>query len=327
MMKNERSENKEIGNLGPRTSRCAAFFVCTLLTLCTAVASSENGDSDNRESPRQLYNSGTEKLKDGKLREAESYLQSAVSSQDEKVQGSALYNLGHVRFKAGMEELKKSPEGNSAGPYSKQALEIGDGAIRALDEALVSDDVKQMVAAYQRGRGARKELKGATEAVKRAMETYGSVLSKWQRASGDFKSTVELNSSDKDAQTNAELVDRSIAKLVDTQQMMMQNMGAMGKQREELLQKMKKLKGKIPQEQAPPGGPGDDDEDEDEGQKPKEPKAGMHEGPSKDGKERELTLEEAERLLGMLKLDSNRKLPLGMKDTQEKKDQRKRKDW
>jgi tetratricopeptide (TPR) repeat protein len=327
-MRNERKKKIKNGSLGAGPSSCATLFICMIVVLSTVAASPENGDSDSRETPRQLYNSGTEKLKDGKLREAENYLQGAVSSQDEKVQGSALYNLGHVRFKAGVEELKKSPDGNSAGAYSKQALDVGDGAIKALDEALVNDDVKAMVAAYQRGRGARKELKGATEAVKRAMQTYGSVLSKWQRASGDFKSTVELNSSDKDAQTNAELVDRSIAKLVDTQRMMMQNKGDMDKQREELRQKMKQLKGKIPQEQAPPGGPGGDEEDDDEeDQKPKEPKAGMQEGPSKDGKERQLTPEEAERLLGMLKLDGNRKLPLGMKETGEKNDQRKRKDW
>ncbi|EEF57922.1 hypothetical protein [Pedosphaera parvula] len=327
MLTNEHNQKTGRGR-GIQGSSFASLLIIAVFALSTMAASTGGGDSDTQETARQLYNNGTEKLRDGKLREAESYLQSAVASQNEKVQGPALYNLGHVRFKTGLEELKKSPEGSSAGPRSSQALDTGSGAIKALDEALVSDDVKAMVAAYQRGRGARKELKGATDAVKRAMQTYGSVLTKWQRASGDFKSTAEMNSADKDAQTNAELVDRSIAKLVDTQQMMMQNQGQMDKQKQELRDKMKKLKGKLPQEMAPPGGPGGDEDDDDEDdKKPKEPKAGMEEGPSKDGKERQLTPEEAERLLGMLKLDGNRKLPLGMKETGEKKEDRKRKDW
>ena len=124
------------------------------------------------------------------------------------------------------------------------------------------------------------------------------MLRKWQRASGDFKSTVELNPSDKDAENNADFVDRNIAKLIDIQQMMMENQWP---DEGELRQKLKKLKGKIPQELAPPGGGGSMMKEE--GEKLKEPKAGMKEGPS-DGKERQLTPEEAERFLGMLGLQN-----------------------
>ena len=65
------------------------------------------------------------------------------------------------------------------------------------------------------GKGARKELKAAMAAVKKAMEAHGAVLSRWRRASGDFKSAHELRSSFEDARLNAQVVDRCIAALVD----------------------------------------------------------------------------------------------------------------
>ena len=49
--------------------------------------------------PREFYNAGTRQLRDGKLREAEASLESALASQDpNSLQPPALYNLGLVRF-------------------------------------------------------------------------------------------------------------------------------------------------------------------------------------------------------------------------------------
>ncbi|MDB6109295.1 MAG: hypothetical protein JWR69_1045, partial [Pedosphaera sp.] len=180
------------------------------------------------------------------------------------------------------------------------------------------------------GRGAHKELRAATEAVKKALESNGAVLEKWRRAAGDFKSAQELRPSDKDSQINAEIVDRKIAKLVDQQQMMMQMKGGMDKKHGDLHQKLKRMKEKM---QGDPGrqfkgGEEEDDDDEEEGKAPKEPKPGQKEGPSKDGKEKKmLSPEEAEGLLGMLRLDTNRKLPLGVSDTGTPKDMKNRRDW
>src|SRR4051794_25176005 len=70
-------------------------------------------------SPREFFNAGTEKLAEAvklladkkpiesKLREAEALLESALASQSERLQPPSLYNLGHVRFGQGAEELKK----------------------------------------------------------------------------------------------------------------------------------------------------------------------------------------------------------------------------
>src|ERR1041384_442350 len=46
--------------------------------------------------PRELFNAGTQKLKAGKLREAEAFLESSLSSQTESLQPFTLYNLGQI---------------------------------------------------------------------------------------------------------------------------------------------------------------------------------------------------------------------------------------
>lgn len=149
------------------------------------------------------------------------------------------------------------------------------------------------------------------------------MLGKWQRASGDFKSAHELQASDQDARTNAEVVDRHIARLVDTQQLMMKGEQALKQKRQELKEKMGKMKQKLPKEEQQKCSNGDEDEDDEEDGKkepPKEPKDGQQEPKPKEGREVPLTPEEAARLLDLLKLDANRKLPLGVENSEETKD-------
>jgi hypothetical protein len=263
-------------------------------------------------SPREFFNAGTQKLQQGKLREAESYFESALASQLARLQPPALYNLGHVRFGQGVEELKKGPAAGATAEHGHAAAQSADEASREADEALQSEDVNKMVAAYLHGRGVRRELKAATKAVKRAMETHGTALSKWQRSSGDFKSTVQLDQTDKDAEQNAETVDRCIAKLIDTLRELEQIAMALGNKGNELKEKMQALKGKIPAPDMPPGAPGDDEEDED---MPQGPKEGQKEGPTKDGEEMALSPEQAAWLLEGFQLDSERRLPMGQKNT------------
>ena len=317
--------------LAPQKSGARFLKLVGLIALgWFALVASPAGAAGERDgsvsTPRQLYNDGTRKLGEGKLQEAEACLQGAVASQNEKVQGPALYNLGETRFREGAEELKKGPKAQAAGATSQRAYDNAGSAIQAADAALAGEDVSALVSAYMQGRGARKELKAATEAVKKAMETFGSVLGKWERASGDFKSTYELSPADGDAKTNAAVVDRSIAKLVDQQQMMMQAMSGMKQQKDELGKKLAQLKQRMPEGAGDkPKGKGDD-EDDDEDDKPKGPHDGQEEPGHKDGKETFLTREEAARLLGMLKLDANRKLSLGG-DEPGKPKERKGRDW
>jgi hypothetical protein len=273
--------------------------------------------------PREFFNAGTQKFQQGKLREAESYFESALASQITRLQPPALYNLGHVRFGQGVEELKKGPAAGPTAANGQAAAQSADEASREADEALQSEDVNKMVAAYLHGRGVRRELKAATKAVKRAMETHGTALAKWQRSSGDFKSTVELDKTDKDAEQNAETVDRCIAKLIDTLRELEQIAMALGNKGNELKEKMQALKGKIPAPDMPPGAPGDDDEDEDTPQGQKE---GQKEGPTKEGEETALSPEQAAWLLEGFQLDSERRLPMGQKTTADPQG-RNRKPW
>lgn len=267
--------------------------------------------------PREFYNVGTRELKSGKLREAEASLETALSSQNPDLQPAALYNLGHVRFALGLDELKKGPASKQTSARGNAVAQTAASATSDADSALASDDVKRMVDSYLRGRGARRELKAATQAVQNALRIYGNALGKWQRSSGDFKSTVELHGKDAPAQANADAVDRYIARLIDSIREMQQALSAMGKKGDDLKEKLKQLKGRIPAPDMPPGAEGDEDDDED---MPKGPPPGGKEGESKQGEEMTLSPEQAAWLLNGYKLDSEHRLPMGQENTTQPKD-------
>jgi hypothetical protein len=84
---------------------------------------------------------------------------------------------------------------------------------------------------------------------------------------------------------------------------------ALGEKRQELGDKLKQLKGRIPGGDLPPGGAGDEDEEEDT---PFGPQPGQQEGPSKDGKEMPLSPEQAGWLLDGYKLGNDRRLPMAL---------------
>lgn len=284
-----------------------SFAAVLFAWVMTCAAANPPGDNSPA-TPREYFNAGTVKLREGKLREAESLLESALSSQTVRLQPPALYNLGEVRFQEGREDLKKGPSAGATAGRGQVAAQRSAAAIHLADDALAGDDLQKLVSAYLHGKGERKDLKAAIAAVKRALESYGSALNHWQRSSGDFKSTVELKSTDADAQHNAEVVDRAIAKLVDSIREMQQLGEALAKMNSELGAKLKKLKGRIPDSQAPPGPGGDDEEDEDA---PFGPKPGQKEGATREGEQMTLSREQAGWLLEGYKLGGDRRLPMG----------------
>jgi tetratricopeptide (TPR) repeat protein len=288
-----------------RTSAFGLRISALLVSTLTAFAVPDTSPPDT---PREFFNAGTRQLEAGKLREAEASLESALTSQDQRLQPPALYNVGLVRFRQGVEELKKGPAAKPTAARGQAAIQQADAASHQAEEALAGNDVQVMVAAYLRGRGVRKELKAATEAVRRALKVYGSALSKWERSSGDFKSALELNRADSDARHNAEVLDRCIAKLVDSVLELQQSAKGMGDKKQQLGDLMKQLKGRIPAPDMPPGAAGDDDEDEEQ---PLGPKPGQEEGPTKEGREMVLSPEQAGWLLDGYRLDSERRLPMG----------------
>ena len=268
------------------------------------------------ESPREFFNAGTRQMAEGKLREAEAFFETALASQNVRIQPPTLYNLGHVRFSQGVAELKKGPKSGPTGAQARTATTAGTSSVQDATEALASNEVQRMVASYVRGRGTRRELNAAIKAVKRAIEVHGHTLSKWQRASSDFKSATELSRTDADAAHNAQVVDRSIARLIDSLQELQMAANALGQKKQELGEKMKELKGRIPEPDMPPGAPGDDEEEEEE---PKGPEPAQQEGETREGKEMPLTPEQAEWLLESFKLDANRRLPMGQEATEPSK--------
>jgi HPt (histidine-containing phosphotransfer) domain-containing protein len=219
--------------------------------------------------------------------------------------------------------LKKGPAAKPTADRAKAIARQTDAAIQQAEEALAGNDVQKMVAAYMRGRGTRKELKAATQAVRRALQVHGAALTRWERALGDFKSTLELNRADSDARNNSEVLDRLIAKLVDSLRELQQSANGMGNKNEQLGDALKKLKGRIPAPDMPPGAAGDDEEEEEQ---PLGPKPGQEEGPSKEGKEMTLSPEQAGWLLEAYRLDSERRLPMSQGPPADPKD-RPRRPW
>src|SRR6476620_1515711 len=91
--------------------------ILTLLLFATVAHSatkrpdSDSTQSDRREpaTARDFYNEGTRFLSQSNLWRAEFSLQHSLDLQDPRFQPPALYNLGHIRFTQGAEELKKGP--------------------------------------------------------------------------------------------------------------------------------------------------------------------------------------------------------------------------
>ena len=174
-------------------------------------------------------------------------------------------------------------------------------------------------------RSARHDLREAEKAVQSAMETYGKTLQKWQRAADDFKSAAELNPADTNATRNAEIVERGIAKLVDSVRKMQEMMGMMGNQRQQLGKMLAKLKGQIPAPNAPPGPAGEDD-DEEQGTTP-DSLAGQKENASREGDQMQLpSPDQAGQILDGLSLDGTRRLSMSDKEGKPPAD-RKGRNW
>jgi tetratricopeptide (TPR) repeat protein len=303
----------------------AAFLHRTLAILFFLAGSFVLLQAQHPFSEREAYNDGTRFLEEKDYSKAESLLHSVVARNDERTQTPALYNLGLARFAMGAEALQKAPDARAVSSRARAASAGADGAMQDAFQALRTEEQQALLGAYLRGRGARRQLKHATKALAEALEAHQDVLAKWQRASGDFHSAVELNPQDEDAAHNADVTDRHIARLVDSIRQMMAMMQGLEGQMKGLEEMLGELRGKLPDGIEPGPAPGDEEAEEDE-EFPDGPKPGMEEGRGREGRERPISPEMARQLLEGFQLDRDRQLPMGF-EKEAKPEDRKGKNW
>ncbi len=303
-----------LGTAGVLTA--AALGVATWLGAADPAAASPS-------SPREAYNFGVAKLEKGDLAGAETLLHSAVASNQDALQPSALYNLGIVRFEQGKDELKKGQDAKQVTRQGQAGAAAADSALQEGFDALTRANLDALVAAYRRGRGVRKELKAVVTALQEAIERHGVALSRWQRSSGDFRSSLELSGEPHpgDAAHNADVVDRNIARLADTLRQMQMLAQQLGEKRQQLDQLLAQMKGMVPEELQDKG-PGEEEEDEEKN--PKGPQEGQEESRAQKDEQKPLSPEAAARLLQSFQLDRSRSLPMGMDKTGQPKDPNRR---
>ena len=261
--------------------------------------------------PRELYNQGAQSLEKGYLRDAETNLLRATASNVAAIQPPALYDLGHVRFQLGKELLKGEQPRQPMVDHAENAHDDGQDAIREADRALKEDELNHIIGAYNAGRGVRKQLRLANEEVMRALDLYGAVIVRWKRSVGDFRSTVELRANDRDAQFNADVVQRHIDELEKHMKELAEKKEQLGKTRGDLKKKLAELRKKIPDGRMQPGQGEDDEDDEDEPKDPQKPDSGFKDEQGKEGEKRGITPEMAQQILEALGLKGDRKLPIG----------------
>jgi hypothetical protein len=299
---------------------------CYLITLLIGFAAIPPALAVKEISPREAYNQGEEALRKGHLREAESWFLRSLAEQRESLQPPALYNLGHTRFGQGKELLKGESPRQALLDRAETTGEDGADAIARASGALKSENLNTILEAYMNGRVTRKQLRLANEDVQRALDLYGSVLVRWRRSVGDFRSADELRPSE-DAAFNAKVVERHIEELLKHVKQLEQQKEMLGKMRGDLKQKMKELRGKIPQEMMQPGqGDPDDEEEEEDGRDRPTPESGFQDRQKPEGEQRGITPEIAQQILEALGLKGDRKLPLGGDEPQPPRD-RKGRDW
>ena len=314
-----------IGTRRKTFSTPTSLILLALLFNLSAQAATET-NSPPPVTARDFYNVGTQQLAAKHFDDAEKMLQSSLAAQDNRVQPRALYNLGHARFAAGFELLKKGADAQKISEQGRATLTEGEAVLRTAEGALAEHDLEKMIAAYLEGCGVKHELSNAEKAVQAAMEVYGRTLQKWQRAADDFKSAAELNPTNTNAMHNSEIVEQHITKLVDSIRQTQSMLGALGKQKQDLGKMLSQLKGLIPAANAPPGSEGE--EDEEEGGMQPDSLADQKENAPRDGDQLRIPLspDQAGQILDGLSLDGTRRLSMSDQPGKPTKDKSGR-DW
>lgn len=248
----------KVQTMGSTASICtAALFLCggPLLAAPTTITD-----------PQASYNEGVNKLSADELGGAEKSFLDAVESNHEQIQPVALYNLGHVRFLQGKETIEGQSNRQQLLDASATATMMAVEIIRRVLPIAELDDVQALIQGYMQARSARKQLRLTRDENTRTLGLIDATLERWRRSVGNFHSAAELDPSNQDANANADLVERHIAKLLEFKKQLEEKQENVGQQREKLKELMKKMRGKIPKEMQRGSDEEEDDEDEEEPQ-------------------------------------------------------------
>jgi hypothetical protein len=121
-----------------------------------------------------------------------------------------------------------------------------------------------------------------------------------------------LRADDRDAQFNADVVQRHIDELQKQMKELADKKEQVGQTRADLKKKLAELRKKIPDGMIQPGqGEPDDEDDDDEPKDPKKPDSGFKDELGREGEKRGITPEMAQQILEALGLKGDRKLPIG----------------
>lgn len=253
------------------TSRASRFRIAVCASAVLAVADAQGAPG---KSAVDFYNDGVAKMAAKELRDAEAALLQAVRTNEEMVQPTALYNLGHVRFLLGKDTLKDQGNRRQLLDNADATAVVAEEAIRHARGVVESEDIQALIGAYMQGRAARKQLRAVRDETTRELDLIAAALQRWRRSVGDFRSAKELDAANDDAAFNADVVERHIKELLKFEKQVKEAQGGNEKAREELRKLMKKLGGKIPEGMKRGSDDEESDEDEEggeqqEGQEPK----------------------------------------------------------
>lgn len=300
----------------------------SIFTIALAVASLAPAP---QRTARDFYNEGVAKLRDKELRAAESAFRAAAQTNQESIQPAAAYNLGHVRFAQGKETLKGEGDRGQLLDSSQAAEVVAEEAIKRAQGVVESEELNAIIGAYMQGRAAKKQLRASRDESTRELDLIGSALERWRRSKSDFLSAAELDTANADATTNADIVERHIAKLLDFQKKLKQQNEQAGQAREKLKELMKQLRGKIPKDMQSESDDEEDDDEEKEDGKQDAPKPGKQQQ-QRIGGDRQVSPEMARWLKETMKrrtmsVQEGEGEGVRAGDKESKPEQRKGKDW
>lgn len=295
------------------------FFIGLLTTQLPAATTSGPEPEFSELDARELNNLGTQRLIANDLPGSEDALRASLARDQDNLRVTTLHNLGHVRFGKGRGSLGGSTEGPLTDlTLTRSWIEAADAdisdmsdMIEMLDEAKAQarkPDYVPAVAALASGIGTWRAIrKEGLPGAEKALAKRAGVIAFWTRSVGDFRSAVELASSDTLSQENAERVESLLRALRRETDLLRDTYRDLGAKHAELREVILELLKRIPPEERPQSGEGEGEDDEFGEQKPNSG-SGSGEG-TEDGQEGRMSEQEARSQLEALQDQFGRRMP------------------